>query len=65
MRAKFTVECELPSRVDAEEMRDYIEGEVRSGVGRFGPADPLFHLNREEVQVFIVEPPPRDVANQP
>lgn len=53
MKVRFIVEVELPHRVTLEEMRQYIEDEVKAGVGQLHPADPLFDLDRDSVKVTI------------
>ncbi len=50
----FTVTVDLPGTATVEEMRAYIETEVRAGSGGRSPEDPLFYLDKESVEVRYI-----------
>lgn len=54
----FIVTLELPERAAVDELRQYIEEEVKAGVGQRPPDDPLFNLNRDSVRVVRGPLPP-------
>lgn len=54
MKQRFVVEVDIPSGVSVQEMKDYIFGEVRAGIGGLPPEDPLFHLDRTSVKVTLM-----------
>jgi hypothetical protein len=53
MRARFLVSLDLPSGVSLEQMRQYIEDEIKTNIGRLPPDEPLFDLDRDSVKVSV------------
>ena len=56
-KTHFLVALDLPPRVSAREMAEYIATEVKCGTGRMLPEEPLWGLDRESVKVQPVRVP--------
>ena len=52
-RQIYIVMLACPPGVSSERMRQYIEDEIKANVGALPPEDPLFHLDRDTVEVSI------------
>jgi hypothetical protein len=65
MKARFIVELELPDDATAEDARDYVETEVKSGHGHLQSlnpfneleGDPMWGLNPDTVAVSTLDDP--------
>lgn len=47
----FVVTLDVPEGATAEDMQYYVREEVAAGCGNRDPADPIFNLDRDSVQV--------------
>ena len=54
MKREFIVGLDMPPGVTLEEMAAYIEESVRCLIGTKMPEEPIWHLDRDSVEVAIV-----------
>jgi hypothetical protein len=52
-RVDVIVSAEIPLEVTLTKWMEYVEDEVKAGVGSRSPRDPLFSLDRNSVQVTV------------
>ena len=48
----FILQIDVPNGVSRARMKEYIETEIKAGVGMLEPSDPLFSLNENSVKVI-------------